>query len=93
MTNTRIIYLFVMLYFILIVLNSFGLNVWLPGCPIKYFTGVECFGCGLNRAAIAMVQLNFKEALAQNPLIFVYTFIFIILTGRDIYKSAIIDKP
>jgi hypothetical protein len=31
-------------------------------CLIKTIFGVECFGCGITRAIIAAVQLNFTSA-------------------------------
>lgn len=38
------------------------------GCPIKYFTGISCAGCGMTRAWIAAAKLNFKEAMDYHPL-------------------------
>lgn len=66
-----IVLAFLSAYFILIALNTAGFDVWLPSCPIKATTGIECFGCGLNHAAISLVQGDFQHAFEHNPLIFV----------------------
>ena len=40
-------------------------------CLIKNITGHDCWGCGITRAIISVVQLNFKEAYDYNKLIIV----------------------
>lgn len=40
------------------------------GCPIRYFTGIACPGCGMTRAAWALLQLDFATAFHWHPLIF-----------------------
>ncbi len=46
-------------------------------CLWKLLTGHECFGCGITRAFHALLHLQFKEALALNPLIiFVASLLF-----------------
>ena len=37
-------------------------------CPIKNLFGVPCFGCGMTRAFIAIIHLNFKEAIRLHVL-------------------------
>ncbi len=38
------------------------------GCPIKYVTGISCAGCGMTRAWLAMLQLQWGEAFYYHPL-------------------------
>lgn len=37
-------------------------------CPIKKLTGFSCPGCGLTRAHLAALRLDFREAFACHPL-------------------------
>ena len=41
-----------------------------PRCPIKMMTGVDCPGCGSQRALHALLDGRFAEAFAFNPLLF-----------------------
>jgi len=70
--KNSVLYLALFAYLVLLTLNAFGVHAWLPSCPVYAMTGHECFGCGLNRAAIALISFNFREALLYNPLIFLY---------------------
>jgi len=36
-------------------------------CPFKYLTGVDCPGCGFQRAVIALVQGNFHQSFTLYP--------------------------
>ena len=46
-----------------IVLECFGIT-----CPIKFITGVSCAGCGMSRAWLACLRLDFKKAFYYHPL-------------------------
>lgn len=37
-------------------------------CPIRYLTGVSCAGCGMSRAWLALLRLDWAGALAYHPL-------------------------
>ncbi len=50
----------VVLYGILAVLGA--------GCPIKYLTGVSCGGCGMSRAWLCALRLDFAGAFEYHPL-------------------------
>lgn len=39
-----------------------------PFCPSALFFGVPCPGCGLTRATVAMLRLDFGAALRFHPL-------------------------
>ena len=38
------------------------------GCPIKYLTGISCPGCGMTRACLSALRLDFSAALYYHPL-------------------------
>ena len=37
-------------------------------CPIKNIFGVSCFGCGMTRGFISIINLDFKTAFEYNVL-------------------------
>ena len=37
-------------------------------CPIKNIFGISCFGCGMTRGFIAILNLDFKAAFKYNVL-------------------------
>lgn len=41
---------------------------WLPGCLFHDFTGLNCPGCGMTRAAHATLHGQFGEAFRFNPV-------------------------
>lgn len=64
------------------------------GCPIKFFTGVSCFGCGMSRAAWALLRLDFAQAIYFHPLVFIMPIMAIILLFKGripcrVYKSVL----
>jgi hypothetical protein len=81
-----IVYGMFLAYGSLIVLNALGFGVWLPFCPIKAASGIECLGCGINRAAIALLKMDFQGAALHNPLIFVYIPLILILISFHFYR-------
>ena len=36
-------------------------------CPIKYLLGISCPGCGMTRALLAALRLDFSAAFGYNP--------------------------
>lgn len=38
------------------------------GCPIKWATGVSCAGCGMTRAILCALRLQFGKAFYYHPL-------------------------
>ena len=44
-------------------LGHFGIT-----CPIRYFTGVSCAGCGMTRAWISVIHGNLHDAMYYHPL-------------------------
>lgn len=37
-------------------------------CPFKLFLHVECPGCGMTRAMISVLKLDFRQAFTYHPL-------------------------
>ena len=40
-------------------------------CPILYFTGISCAGCGMSRAWMCLLHLDFAEAFYYHPLFWI----------------------
>lgn len=38
------------------------------GCPIKFVTGISCLGCGMTRAWLSLLRLDFSAAFYYHPL-------------------------
>ncbi len=53
-------------------------------CIYKYFFGLECPGCGMTRAFLSFLRLDFKAAFSYHPMVFFMplTYIFILFNGR-----------
>lgn len=49
-----------------LILVAYPLEV--PLCPSRNLFGIPCPGCGLTRATVAMVTLDFEGMLAMHPL-------------------------
>lgn len=63
--------------------------LWMPKCPFKIITGLQCPGCGGQRAIYALLHGHVKEALHYNYFLVYagpYAFLFVvqrwILSGR-----------
>ena len=45
--------------------------IWLQNhlliCPFKYFTGLDCPGCGFQRSVIALLHGNVKQSFIVYP--------------------------
>lgn len=59
---------------ILILLISIHITKMLFGamCPVVLFTGLPCPGCGMTRASISILSLQFVRAFIFNPSIYVW---------------------
>lgn len=54
---------------ILIAAVYIGFHLAGVGCPIKFITGISCFGCGMSRAALSLLSLDFKASFHYHPLL------------------------
>ena len=57
-------------------------------CLVKNLFGVECYGCGITKAVIACVQLDFIRAFHYNKLIVVVMPLIIYLGIKEIVKCV-----
>ena len=60
---------------LLLVCIAYYLITWFTGCPIKYYLGISCPGCGMTRAWLAVLHLNFAGAFAFHPLFWMAPFL------------------
>lgn len=44
-------------------------NAWFPKCPFRLLTGLECPGCGSQRAVHRLLHFDIPGALSQNALL------------------------
>lgn len=61
-----------------------------PTCIFKSTTGLNCPGCGAQRATHELLHLNLKSAFAHNPLLVIslpYT-----LTGLLLYQPKLKER-
>ena len=52
------------------------------GCPIRFFTGISCPGCGMSRALTALLRLDFPLAFEMHPLVFLLPVAAVIYFAR-----------
>lgn len=53
------------------------------GCPIKFFTGLSCFGCGMSRAVCSLLRLDIAQAIYFHPLVFIMPLVAVILLFKN----------
>lgn len=50
------------------------------GCPIRNLIGFPCPGCGITRATLCLLRLDFAGAWRMNPAVFfAYPYLFFLL--------------
>jgi hypothetical protein len=78
---------------VFIILVYLFLSILHIGCPIRLITGISCPGCGMTRAALAVLHLNFAKAFYYHPLIIItpimlFLFLFEVYINPRLYKAA-----
>lgn len=53
------------------------------GCVFRLLTGIPCAGCGMTRAWLAALRLDFAAAIAYHPLFWVVPVVFALAVLRD----------
>lgn len=56
-------------------------------CPSKKFLGVECLGCGAQRAIVLVFQGRFSEAFQMYPAVYTLLLLFLIIILSFIDKK------
>lgn len=70
----------IIIYIFIYALLMHVLNI---GCPIKWFTGISCAGCGMTRAFLSLLKGDIKNAFLYHPLFFLMPIIFVLYIFRD----------
>lgn len=58
----------------------------LLACPYKEYLGIDCIGCGLQRAFIALLKGNFIESFFLYPPLITLIIMFVLLPLHLIFK-------
>lgn len=74
----EIIYFSLAISIILLAMHISGI-----GCPIKYVTGISCAGCGMSRALLAVLHLDFRAAFHYHPLYWIVLIFPVIYICKD----------
>ncbi|MBR4287738.1 MAG: DUF2752 domain-containing protein [Clostridia bacterium] len=53
------------------------------GCPFRFFGGFSCFGCGMSRAAEALLHFDFLTAFQMHPLIYIMPIAVVLFLVRN----------
>ena len=56
-------------------------------CPIYFFSGISCPGCGMTRALFSLLRFDFDAALYYHPLIYFCIFMLLALMILHIRKN------
>lgn len=64
--------------------NNSEYSEFFPKCPVKLTTGLDCPGCGSQRVVHNLLNLDFNNALNENPLIvFLLPYIFLLFLFQN----------
>ena len=55
-------------------------------CPYKKYFGIDCFGCGMQRALIQLLKGNIVESFHLYPALIPMIFLFLFLVAHLIFK-------
>ena len=58
-------------------------------CPIKYLTGISCPGCGMSRACMSALRMDFSSAFYYHPLWIALPFAATLLIAFKMKKKAL----
>ena len=75
--NITLLFAYIILPIILFFMPLEWLNKQHSICLIKNIFGVECYGCGITRAIISGVQLDFIKAIEYNKMVIIVLPLFI----------------
>lgn len=61
----------------------------LGGCPTRRFLGISCPGCGMTRACLSLIQLDFRAAFDHHPLVFLLAPALLYVVFREVLPFAL----
>jgi len=88
--NSSISIVFFYILFSVLLKSMTGIDFCIP-CIWKLIFGFNCPGCGLTTAFISIMELNYKNAIESNWLIFIVIPIAIYYIVKDYLKFQIIS--
>ena len=56
-------------------------------CLSRILADIECYGCGMTRAFMHLIHLDFAEAWSYNKLSFVVFPLLAFLYGQELFKE------
>lgn len=62
------------------------------GCPFHFFTGIPCCGCGMTRACISLLRLDFPSAFLYHPLCFLLPLVVIFVILQDKIPKRVFQR-
>ena len=75
--SITLLFAYIILPIILFFIPLEWLNKQHSICLIKNIFGIECYGCGITRAIISGVQLDFTKAIEYNKMAIIFLPLFI----------------
>lgn len=60
------------------------------GCPIRFTTGISCPGCGMTRAILSLLSLDFQLAFYYHPLFVITPFMLYLFLFEDFTKPIVL---
>ena len=58
------------------------------GCPIKFITGVSCAGCGMTRAWLCALHLDWNAAFYFHPLFWTVPVVVVLFFLRERFPRS-----
>jgi len=55
-------------------------------CPYNKYFGIDCFGCGMQRSIVALLNGNFSESFYMYPALIPMLFMFLFLIAHLVLK-------
>lgn len=77
---------FLLLPIVLFFVSIDNLDGKLTICLFKNIFGNECYGCGITKAVISAIQLDFVRAFNYNKLIIIVMPLLVYFWGKEISK-------
>jgi len=66
----------------IILFSVIGIFYLSLGCPFRLLSGISCPGCGMSRAVVSLLSLDFNQAFTMHPLVFCLPFAVLIYFKR-----------